>query len=1141
MIEKFVNLSNFKNSLEEVNSVIRQGVPSAIFNVGFSAKCHIASSNEFKALYIVKDNVLMEKTAEEMRELSNKKVTCLYPKDEVLLYNKAISKYSLFKRLNALYEIEKGTDIVVTTFEALLQLFPKKLKVLTLKKGMEYNLDLIVKELVSMGYVREETLTAKSGFTLRGDILEVYPVNGENPIRFDFFGDELENIKVFELDTREKITYLNEGEILTATDVVIEQDEIEEIIGILKEEVKKSKDSNSYSRRKIIAEEIIEGLTNAVYTSGLSVLMPLLKNTTSDIYDYISKDFIVYYDECKALRDTIEVLEKEHIERCKQLISSGEAFTFAVNQRADVDELISSLSGGKIIALQTLTTQISFFNPLKTISLRTGPTAKYQLKFNEFVTDVKNWLFNDYRILICAGDLNKANKLQVDLSDNGIFSFVDNPKLAFKGVQIITDKLESGFIYHDEKFVVVGSGDLFARQVKERKLKKKKNEFFQAPEAGDYAVHEVHGIGIVKGVKRITTTEGTKDYIAVEYNGGDILYVPVEQMDVLSRYLGGDKKPSLSRIGGKDFDRIKERVKASIREMKVNLKELYNERSTKKGFVFMEDDELQELFEDKFPYELTDDQKQATQEIMEDMCSEKVMDRLVCGDVGYGKTEVAFRACFRAIVSHKQVALLAPTTILAEQHYKTACERFKDFGVKIYALNRFRTEAEQRYILNELANGRADMVIGTHRLLSSDIKFYDLGLLVLDEEQRFGVEHKEKIKTLKTNVDSLTLSATPIPRTLHMSLSGIRDISTINTPPKERLPVQTYVTEETEGLIQDAVMREVSRGGQVFILYNRVESIYSYANKLKALLPNIKLTVAHGQMDEKALEKSILEFYEGNSDVLCSTTIIENGIDLPKANTLIVIDADRLGLSTLYQLKGRVGRSNRLAHAYFTFKREKVLSETAYKRLMAIMEFTEMGSGFKIAMRDLEIRGAGNVLGREQHGHMDKVGYELYNKLLKEEMGEKPIGTVALDVRVTAYIPEDYIETASGRMDAYKEIAEINSIEDEKRVKESLYDLYGELPLEVENLISIANVKYLSVSLGAKEINVKRGGSSIVFSSIDAFKSERLYKAMEKYKNYCYPNFSGEPTLNFAVNKATNDDILTLMEEFLKYSQRKKC
>ena len=1136
MLEKLFDGENIGGDFLKVVRAVRQGVPSAVFNAPFSVKCHIAANTEGFALYIVKDAVSLEKTAAEISALSGKKTAVLAAKDDVLLYNKAVSRHSLFRRLNGIYEIMRGAGAAVTTFEALLQLFPKELKTLLFKKGAEADVRETARELVKMGYVREEIVDSEGCFSLRGDILEIFPVNRKNPVRVDFFGDEIESIREYDVESRDKLGFLDEAEVAAATDVFIADEEKKQLCEELKAAVNSARTAEAHARMKIMAGEIAEMLESGVSDNRLSVLMPLLSCATADPFDILPADTTVYFDECKQLADGLDFLEKEHAERFKNLLAAGEAFPFAYRQLADSGELISLLTKKRAAAVQTLTTAIPFFNPLKTFTLRCGPTAKYQMKFAEFLSDVENWLFSGYRIVAVADTPERAKRLNGDLSDRGIASSVDSVQSGKSGVSVVSGVLDSGFVYHDAKLAVIGSGDLFSRRAEAKKPRRRGGEFFSAPEAGDYAVHEVHGIGIVRGTKRISTTEGTKDYIAVEYAGGDILYVSVEQFNVLSRYLGGVQKPALSKIGGRDFDKIKERVKASIRAMSIDLKKLYAARAEKAGFRFTEDSEMQELFEARFPYELTEDQKQACADVLEDMCSDKVMDRLICGDVGYGKTEVALRAVFRAVVSGKQAALLAPTTILTQQHYNNAAERFKDFGVKVAVLNRFKSGKEQSEIVAKLKTGEIDFVIGTHRLLSADVGFRDLGLLVLDEEQRFGVEHKEKIKLLKNNVDTLTLTATPIPRTLHMSLSGIRDISTINTPPKERLPVQTYVTEETDTLLRDALLREINRGGQAFVLYNRVESIAAFALRLKKLLPEVRFTVAHGQMNETALENAVMEFYRGESDVLVSTTIIENGVDLPRANTLIVIDADRLGLSTLYQLKGRVGRSSRLAHAYFTFRRDKVLSETAYKRLTSIMEFAELGSGFKIAMRDLEIRGAGNVLGREQHGHMDKVGYELYTKLLKEEMGEEVSKAMELDIRVSAYIPEDYISAPSLRMDAYKEIAEISSPEEEARVKAELVDLYGELPMEVEDLISIAAAKSAAAETGASALTVKKGLSEAVFPSLSALGNDGLRAAVEKYKGRVGFDMSVKPALRFAAEGRSNGEMLGFLKEFFVFA-----
>ncbi|MBE7068684.1 MAG: transcription-repair coupling factor [Clostridiales bacterium] len=657
---------------------------------------------------------------------------------------------------------------------------------------------------------------------------------------------------------------------------------------------------------------------------------------------------------------------------------------------------------------------------------------------------------------------------------------------------------------------------------------------FSAPEVGDFVVHETHGIGKVIGTKKIETQDGIKEYIALSYKDGDTLYVPAECMDTLSKYVG-DANPSLSKIGGAEFERVKARVKASIKKLAFDLKSLYAERAERKGFAFPENEVFMREFEDSFPYVPTPDQLASIQEVKEDMCSEKVMDRLLCGDVGFGKTEVAFRAIYLCVLGGKQAVLMCPSTVLCRQHFQTAEERFAQFGVRVASLNRFNTPKETEKILRGLAEGSIDLVIGTHRLLSADVKFKNLGLLVLDEEQRFGVEHKEKIKHLRKDIDCLTMTATPIPRTLHMSLSGIRDISTIHTPPHERLPVQTYVVDETETLIRDACIRELSRGGQVFILYNKVESIFTFASTVRRLLPEAKISVAHGRMDKSTLENAVLDFYGGVSDVLVTTTIIENGVDLPNANTIIVIDSDKLGISQLYQLKGRVGRGSRLAHAYFTYKPERVMSANATARLKAIMEFTELGSGYKLAMRDLEIRGAGNVLGAEQHGHMDKVGYELYAKLLKEELTGESHEPPELDIQANAYISEKYIESSAGRLDTYKQIAEISTVADYKRVYTSLTDTYGELPRAVENLMVIAVLKSYASKFAIKKISLVAGIGALEFPSLQAIGDKRIQSALEKYKDGLRLNMSQAPVIEF-FGKRDSTELMAQMTKFLKFA-----
>lgn len=1136
MLKDYLTPENLGGELAEIGQNIRGGIPSAVFGVNFAEKCLIASSVGLPVLYIVKDGLYGAKIAEELTALSGERTVYLPAKDDVLLYKSAFDRTSLFARLNALYEIKNGARFVVTTFQSLLQLFPRDIPTIKIRKNEVYDIGGIVNKLVKFGYRREEFADDRATFALRGDILEINPVNGEYSYRVDFFGDEVESVFRFYGEDRENKTAVTEFEIIAATDVIVGDDEVEDIKQTLRQSLSKFGTLSVRDDARKIVNDLEEKLDGGIPCGELQFVMPILKSVTDDFTTYMPTDTLVVYDESKMLVDGITATLKDHSERLLTLGRAGKIFDFSARQLSDCRKLIKRLNSFRGVAFQNITTTINFFNPLKTYSLRCSPVARYTADFEAIYDDVKNWKFGGYKVIICCGNDKRADSLSDELYARGCMCVRgDNAELK-NGVAVVTSYfLPSGLIYHSAKLVLIGTGDLYIATKENKRIKRKRGDLFQAPEVGDYAVHEVHGIGYVKGVKRITTQEGSKDYVAVEYLGGDTLYVGVDQMDKLTKYMGGGEKPKLNRIGGKEFERIKERVKASISEMTIDLKKLYKARKGKRGFAFSADDAFSEEFDEAFEFEPTEDQIQSIAEIKADMESEKVMDRLLCGDVGFGKTEVAFRAAFKAIADGKQVALVCPTTILCEQHYRAAKKRFENFGVRIESLNRFKTPAQQKKIISDLADGQISFVIGTHRLFGSDVKFHDLGLLVLDEEQRFGVEHKEKLKLLKENVDTLTMTATPIPRTLHMSLAGIRDISVINTPPNIRIPVQTYVVEESDALFTDAITRELAREGQVLVMHNRVETIYKLADKLKTIVPEAKIIVAHGQMDAKTLEDSVMKFYDGDYNVLVATTIIENGIDLPRANTIIVTDSDKLGLSTLYQLKGRVGRSNVMAHAYFTFDRDKVMSEAAYKRLSALTEFTEMGSGYKIAMRDLEIRGAGNVMGKEQHGHMDKVGYELYNKLLKESLGEtKKESDVELDVNMDAYIPEDYISTSSSRMDCYKQIAEITADEDDERVTRSLEEYYGKIPREVRNLILIAKLKAAAKKRGAVKVAVGSKKSYVELADISCLQNAGLMDELLRRKDKISFEFSATPVIDFSKSGSSAEDTAKYMLETLK-------
>ncbi len=888
---------------------------------------------------------------------------------------------------------------------------------------------------------------------------------------------------------------------MPAIDFKIEKTEVNGLIDRLSSSYKKLKTLRQTTKARQIVGELKDLLeAENFFDSSLSYLYPLFSSVTYDFFS-LTGDVTVVYLEPKMIADTVSGIIREHTERVAGLYEAGEALDFTIKQLNFAEDFYSLLKSQKGVAFQNITTLTSFFKPNKTIRLNITPVSKYSNKPEDLYVDLANWQKSGYRSIIATGNTERANRLKDTLYTNGVLSVITDTPKDSPGIYLVPVFINTGFILHDEKLVIIGTCDVFLSGVKEKKIIRRRKDTFSAPVPGDFAVHETHGIGIVRGTERISTTESTKDYVAIEYAGGDFLYVPMEQLDKLTKYLGGEQAPHLNKIGGAEFDKIKQRARESISRMTINLKKLYRERQEKKGFAFSPDNELTKEFDDAFEYDLTEDQAQSVAEIKKDMESDKIMDRLLMGDVGFGKTEVAFRAAFKAILDGKQVAIMTPTTILCEQHYRTATERFKGFGVKIAVLNRFVSSARIKEYLKGIASGDYNLIIGTHRLLGKDVIFHDLGLLILDEEQCFGVEAKEKLRSLKSSVDTLTMTATPIPRTLHMSLSGIRGMSLINTPPVKRIPVQTYVLEESDALIKDAVLKELSRGGQTFVLYNRVETINAFYGHIASLLPEVRMVVCHGQMDKKTLENNVMAFYNGEYDVLICTTIIENGIDLPNANTLIVIDADKFGLFTLYQLKGRVGRSDKMAHAYFTFKPDKVIGESAYKRLSALIEYNELGSGYKIAMRDLEIRGAGNVLGKEQHGHMDKIGYELYSKLLKEQLGEvtKDYET-ELDVRLDAFIPNDYISVSQTRMDVYKQIAEIASDADKERVRKEIFEIYGKLPSEVENLIAVAELKYLAKDIGAIKVTVTKENAVITLKDLNVFKDGGLNVALDNFK-----------------------------------------
>ncbi len=1133
MKKGFFQSKFFTTEYQKLDRLVSSGTPLTVYGLSATHKALVCSMLDNKIVYVCADSVSVDNMANKIEGLTGENVVVLKQKDDVLLYKNAFSKDRIFERLFAFNKIRKGAKIIVAEVTALLQLCNINFLSISLKQGENSSFSAFVKTLIKMGYSRDYEVNSKGVFSVRGDIIDIFPINLENPIRIDFFGDEVENIKPYDFFTKERLSPLKEVEIISAQEVEIEDNEIDDIVSFLQNEIKRAPNSHAQERLSTISNDLCEKLRNNKQIENTGYILPILKKK-SNLFEVFPKDTLLIFDEIKNIQDLLFAVLEEHNSRFKNLYENGECFSFSYEQFMKIEEFKEHIKKFRCLSLSQFITNNQLFNCVNTMSFNSTAVGKYYGNYPALENDIKTWLFNGYRVVLYTGSVSRSLKLKENLLDSHfpLEREVDNVSQLNKRVIVFADNMDKGLILHEEKLVIIGSNDLYLK-VDNRRIKKRRNDVFVAPEIGDYAVHEIHGIGKIIGTQKIETTDGTKEYISLEYRGGDILHVPVEQMDSLSKYLGGDN-PQLSKIGGAEFERVKQRVKTALKKMAFDLQNLYAEREKQKGFKCEEYNELLEDFCESFEYQETPDQLASFEEIKQDMCSEKVMDRLLCGDVGYGKTEVGLRACFLAILNGKQVAFMCPNTVLCQQHFNTACKRFTKFGVSIASLDRFKTPKEQERILKELKEGKIDLLIGTHRLLSKDVVFKNLGLLVLDEEQRFGVEHKEKIKNLKKDVDCLTMTATPIPRTLHMSLSGIRDISTIETPPTERLPVQTYVVEESESLMRDACLRELSREGQIFILYNRVESINSFAFRIREIVPEGKISIAHGRMSKQELENSVIDFTNGKSNILITTTIIENGIDMPNANTIIVIDSDKLGVSQLYQLRGRVGRSNRLAHAYFTFKPSRVLTETATSRLQAIMEFTQLGSGIKIAMRDLEIRGAGNVLGAQQSGHLENVGYELYSKLLKETITGVEQSSVELDIRATAFIPESYIQSSAGRLDCYKQIAEIKNTADYKRVYNSIEDNYGPLPNEVASLLIIAVLKAYASELNVNKIFVQDNICRLYMSSINNLNNKGVMAGLDKFKEFITLEMSVSPVIKIT---SGNSSLKVMLEtiNFLKF------
>lgn len=997
--------------------------------------------------------------------------TYLYPARDLLFYYADIKGKTLTNRrmevLRAIAEKKKEEPVtVITTMDAFLDgiISPDEIQKNRIHITGEDTVDLtkLEQDLTALGYERESQIEAPGQFAVRGGIIDVFPLAEEMPVRIELWGDEIDSIRMFDAKSQRSIENISEITIYPASE-------------------------------------------NCFGNNGLvSFLKYFPENET-----------LLFYDEPHRLQETAETVEAEYTESLKNRADAGMKEEGEEELRVfQTKDIISEMNRYSGIGLTTLESKCGLFKVRSVYTVQAKGVNPYNNSFELLTRDLKRLKRNGYRVVLLSGSRTRAKRLAEDLRDYDLSSFYsEDMQREVKPGEIMAayGYASEGYEYPMLKFVVISESDIFGRKKKKKKRKKyegQRIQDFAELKPGDYVVHENHGIGVYKGIEKIEVEKIVKDYMKIVYAEGGVLYIPVAQMDLIQKYAGADaKKPRLNKLGTIQWGKTKSQVKKAVQIVAKDLVELYAVRQQSEGFVYGPDTVWQKEFEEMFPFEETDDQLQAIEDTKHDMESKKIMDRLICGDVGYGKTEIAIRAAFKAVQEGKQVVCLVPTTILAQQHYNTFVQRLKEFPVRIDLLCRFRSAAEQKKTIEDTKKGFVDILVGTHRVLSKDVVFKDLGLLIIDEEQRFGVTHKEKIKKIKENIDVLTLTATPIPRTLHMSLIGIRDMSVLEEAPNERMPIQTYVMEYNDEMVREAITRELARDGQVYYVYNRVNDIADVAGRIQSLVPDANVAFAHGQMKERELEDIMYDFINGDIDVLVSTTIIETGLDIPNANTMIIQDADRFGLSQLYQLRGRVGRSNRMAYAFLLYQRDKLLKEVAEKRLSAIREFTDLGSGIKIAMRDLEIRGAGNLLGEAQSGHMEAVGYDLYCKMLNEAVRQLKGGpeaetfTTLIDLNVDAYIPEYYIKNEYQKLDIYKRIAAIESEEELEDMTEELIDRFGDIPKKVQQLLVIASLKSLAHSVYVTAIEQK--GEEIRFTMYEKAKIDPsgIPKFLDSYKN----------------------------------------
>lgn len=1131
-----------------------------------SQKLHMAYglSEGFKYKIIVTYNDLRAKAIFEDCKLYDRNVT-MYPAKDLIFYQADIHGNQIVtERIKALRRVIEGRPLtVVTTFDSFMTpqvpLSVLEKNVIRIDCQASVNERKLAQKLVEMGYEKNYQVEAPGQFSIRGGIVDIFDLTEENPYRIELWGEEVESIRSFDILSQRSIERLQSIRIYPATEMVLTAEEMKKGMERVEAESRKCGDRfrkefkteeahRITSQIKELKEQIFEFKEAANLESYIRYFYP----ETVSFMELFDKDkSCIFIDEPARVKEHADAVELEFRESMMHRMEKGYALPGQADLLFGSEEVAARMAKNRVVTLAAIDLKNSLFKADKKFDIGAKSVASYNNSFEALLKDLKRYKKGGYRVLLLSGSRTRAKRLAEDLRNEELTGFYsEDPFREIQPGEIMTfyGRAQKGFEYPLIKFVVISESDIFgAEKKKKRKVKKyegQKINGFNDLKVGDFVVHENHGLGIYKGIEKVEVEKVVKDYIKIEYRDGGNLYILATGLDVIQKYASADaRKPKLNKLGTQEWSRTKSKVKGAVNEVAGDLVELYAVRQQREGFVYGKDTVWQQEFEEMFPYEETEDQMTAIAATKKDMESAKIMDRLICGDVGYGKTEIAIRAAFKAVQEGKQVVYLVPTTILAQQHYNTFVQRMKDFPVRVDLLSRFRTPAEQKKTAEDLRKGLVDIVIGTHRVLSKDIVFKDLGLLIIDEEQRFGVAHKEKIKKMKENVDVLTLTATPIPRTLHMSLIGIRDMSVLEEAPEDRLPIQTYVLEYNEEMVREAIVRELSRDGQVYYVYNRVNNIADIASGIAELVPEANVAFAHGQMKEHELEKIMYDFIGGEIDVLVSTTIIETGLDISNVNTMIIHDSDNMGLSQLYQLRGRVGRSNRTAYAFLMYKRDKMLKEVAEKRLAAIKEFTDLGSGFKIAMRDLEIRGAGNLLGSKQHGHMQAVGYDLYCKMLNEAVKnlkgmktEEDFNT-SVDLDVDAFIPPSYIMNEFQKLDIYKRIAGIDNSAESDDMKEELLDRFGEIPKSVDNLLRIALVRVNAHKLYMPEVRGQNGEIRFLLNSDAKIRAENIPALLKKYPKLSF-NAKGTPFFLFrykkcAVVEKDAENLLTLTEELL--------